>query len=116
MNSAYDTTPGGLDSRAEAKARRAIRFDGTINMGHILTFAAGLTAGAAAWNGIDKRVTILEEARNVQTRRDDTQDVLVREQIAAMNALLTKIDQRVERLGDRLGDRLNERASAGPRR
>lgn len=101
----YDTVTGGLDPKEEARMRRAIKFDGTINMGHLLTFTAGLLAGVAAWNGIDKRITILEEARLSQGRRDDTQDSLLRDRIGSIEATLNKIDQRVERLGDRLTER-----------
>lgn len=44
-------------------ARSPVRFDGTINLGHILTAAAMLTAGASAYFNLDKRVEL--QARDI---------------------------------------------------
>lgn len=54
--------------------QRRVRFDGTINLGHILTFLGFLISGIIAWNTMDKRVVILEEARITQTAVDKRQD------------------------------------------
>jgi hypothetical protein len=53
---------------------KRIRFDGTINLGHIITFLGFLGSGAVAWNAMDKRVVVLEEARVVQVLTDRRQD------------------------------------------
>lgn len=53
---------------------RRIRFDGTINLGHILTFLGFLVSAMVAWTTMDKRVVVLEEARVYQTSVDKRQD------------------------------------------
>jgi hypothetical protein len=53
---------------------RRIRFDGTINLGHILTFLGFLISGFVAWSAMDKRVVVLEEARIYQKAVDSRQD------------------------------------------
>lgn len=53
---------------------RRVRFDGTINLGHILTFAGVIASGAVAWSTMDKRVVVLEEARTYQAVIDKKQD------------------------------------------
>ena len=57
-----------------ANNERRIRFDGTINLGHVLTFLGFLISGIVAWNTMDKRVVILEEARVYQSAIDKKQD------------------------------------------
>jgi hypothetical protein len=83
--------------------QKKIRFDGTINLGHLLTVATFLGAGVVGWNAMDKRVTVLEEARIVQKQIDRRQDEefndykrTIRED---MRELLRKIDILVERRG-----------------
>ena len=53
---------------------RRIRFDGTINLGHILTFLGFLVSGLIAWSTMGKRVVILEEARAYQSVIDKRQE------------------------------------------
>lgn len=40
--------------------RRGVRFDPTVNLGHILTFAGFVAAGFGAYGLVDKRLTVLE--------------------------------------------------------
>lgn len=42
----------------------AVKFDPTINLGHILTFASMVAAVMAAYSLLDKRVGVLEERSN----------------------------------------------------
>lgn len=93
------TEPGSLD---EARARRHVKFDGTINLGHLISVTVMVLAGVTAWNSMDKRLVVLEEARKVQTERDSTQDGMVRERMFDINQALNKIDSRLDRIGDRL--------------
>lgn len=53
---------------------RRVRFDGTINLGHILTFAGCIGSMVVAWSTMDKRVVVLEEARVYQSVLDKRQD------------------------------------------
>jgi hypothetical protein len=83
------------------EAQKRIRFDGTINLGHILTVVTFIGAGAVAWSGMDKRVAILEEARIVQrqvdTRQDEDRAELKKAVKEDMREIIRKVDILVER-------------------
>lgn len=84
-------------------AQRKIRFDGTINLGHILTFVGVLCAGFAAWATMDKRVVVLEEARLVQTQIDRRQDEDRADIRRLMREDIKDLSNKVDRLLDRGG-------------
>lgn len=76
----------------------AMRFDPTINLGHILTFAGFMVAGFAAYGVLDKRVAVLEEGRINQAMIDRHQDEdraeikrSTREDLREINGKLDKI-------------------------
>ena len=73
----------GKVAREEAPpliARTAVRFDGTINLGHILTAAAMLTAGASAYFNLDKRVDLqARDIADVAKRAQDSTDRVLKE-------------------------------------
>lgn len=52
----------------------AMRFDPTINLGHVLTFAGFMVAGFSAYGVIDKRVAVIEINQANQTLIDRRQD------------------------------------------
>jgi signal transduction histidine kinase len=83
--------------------QKRIRFDGTINLGHILTVVTFIGAGAVAWNTMDKRVAILEEARLVQkaidARQDEERADIKRTVREDMKEIIRKVDILVERRG-----------------
>jgi hypothetical protein len=56
-----------------------VRFDGTINLGHLLTFIGFGISAAVGWTTMDKRVVVLEQASVYQQSIDKKQD---EEQIA----------------------------------
>ena len=58
-----DTEPGDLNA-----GRRRIRFDMTINLGHVLTLAGVLLVMAGAYNDIDKRLAAQEVRMLLQER------------------------------------------------
>jgi len=58
-----ETEPGHLDH-----ARRKVRFDPTINLGHVLTAVGFLTAGFAAYSDVDKRITSQDVRINAQEK------------------------------------------------
>ena len=78
------------------------RFDPTINLGHILTFVGFLAAGMAAYNGIDKRLALLEQFRVMQVSRDADQDAAVQAQGADIRASQRRIEDKLDRLAERL--------------
>lgn len=78
-----------------------IRFDKTINLGHILTFIGFIGVGTVTWSTLDKRVVVLEESRKAQELRDTGQDDRNRDQMTAIRETLTEIKQNVIALRDR---------------
>ena len=80
---------------------RGIRFDKTINLGHILTFVGFIGVGMVTWSTLDKRVVVLEESRKAQELRDTGQDDRNRDQMTAIRETLTEIKQNVIALRDR---------------
>ena len=85
-----------MSDEPEAHPRR-VTFDPTINLGHILTFVSLVVAGFASWSALNTRLSVLEDARIVQSARDASQDVLIKERIAEVLAAVNKVDARVER-------------------
>lgn len=83
---------------------KKIRFDGTINLGHVLTFLGFLCTGAMMYMSVDKRVVVLETVRHdqlaVDARRDGDMTELkrtVREDLQIING---KLDRLIERKKD----------------
>lgn len=90
----------------ERRARpRGFRFDNTINLGHILTFAGFVVTIVIGWSTMDKRVVVLEESRKAQEARDINQDARASDQLATIRDSLTEIKRSVEKLGDKLEKR-----------
>lgn len=52
----------------------AMRFDPTINLGHVLTFAGFMICGFGAYSTVINRVVVLEEVRLHQMSVDTRQD------------------------------------------
>lgn len=79
-----------------------IRFDKTINLGHVLTIASFLLLTLAQWNMMDKRVLVLEEARSTQRERDTNQDTITREKAQEVKDALADLKRSVEKLTDKM--------------
>lgn len=95
----------GPERREEAE-KRGVRFDATVNLGHLLTFAGFLIAGFGAWTTLDKRVVVLEESKKAQTQIDAAQDFRFSDAVAQLRAQLEKMDAKLDRLVEtRGGDR-----------
>lgn len=81
--------------------QKKIRFDGTVNLGHLLTVVTFIGAGAVAWNTMDKRVAILEESRMTQKiidqRQDEDRADIKRTVREDMKEIIRKVDILVER-------------------
>ncbi len=75
-----------------------LRFDPTINAGHLLTFAGMACAVFLAYSALDKRVVVLEESRQYQRLRDEQQDGMTLHQITEMKASLAEIKQGINEL------------------
>ena len=82
--------------------RGGIRFDPTVNLGHILTFLGFVVTLATGWATLDKRIVILEENRHAQAQRDIHQDERASQNMQQIQQTLGKIDRSVEKLSDRI--------------
>jgi len=90
----------GPERRREAAD--GVRFDPTINLGHILTFIGFVVAIFAAWTSLDKRVTVLEEGRVMQAQVDRHQDQVLGQQMTAIQRSLDALKSEIQRVNDRL--------------
>ena len=79
-----------------------VRFDNTINLGHILTFLGFLVTIMVTWSTLDKRVVVLEESRKAQAVLDHAQDNRSAEKFTEIRDTLSEIKRTVERVNDRL--------------
>lgn len=91
-----------------ADDRRRVKFDPTINLGHILTFVGFIATGFGAYSLLEKRVTVLEvhivraQADNATARaelRETTKEM--RDDIKEVQRTLNSLTQRVEPRVDR---------------
>ena len=70
-------------------SEKGIKFDPTINAGHLLTFAGFLVSGFIAYSTLDKRVAVVE-TRTIMT------DQRAQEQEARTNSALQEIKRDVQ--------------------
>jgi regulator of protease activity HflC (stomatin/prohibitin superfamily) len=110
-----ETECDGIDRRAIAAAKAAhavqmaestaqkgkVKFDATINLGHILTFLGFILAGFTAWTTLDKRVTVIEERANTQAIIDRGQDTNLAANMTAIRESLNEIKQQIARINER---------------
>lgn len=82
--------------------RRLVKFDSTINLGHLLTFVGFVLTGFGAWSTIDRRLTVLEESRRVQAQIDANQDERLSQSMGQIKETLSDIRRNLEKVSDRL--------------
>jgi len=82
-----------------------VRFDKTINLGHVLTVSSFLIVAAVQWNILDKRVLVLEEFRMAQRERDKAQDQIAKDKFGEVRDALADLRRSVEKVADRVGAR-----------
>lgn len=82
-----------------------VRFDKTINLGHVLTIASFLVLTLTQWNIMDKRVTVLEVSVTTQRERDTAQDTNTREKSQEVKEALADLKRSVEKVSDQLAVR-----------
>lgn len=80
-----------------------IKFDKTINLGHLLTMGLFVITIMAGWNMMDKRLLVLEEARAAQRDRDAVQDSTTKENLQTVKEALTDLRRSVEKVADKVG-------------
>jgi hypothetical protein len=82
--------------------KRLVKFDSTINLGHLLTFVGFVLTGFGAWSTIDRRLTVLEESRRVQAQIDANQDERLSQSMGQIKESLSDIRRNLEKVSDRL--------------
>jgi uncharacterized protein involved in tellurium resistance len=87
------------------KDNKLVKFDSTINLGHVLTFFGFILTGFGAWSSIDRRLTVLEESRRVQAQIDQNQDERVNQAMGQIKESLGDIRRNLEKVSDRLDKR-----------
>lgn len=96
----------GPDRRSGADRRsdeNRVRFDKTINLGHVLTMVSMVIAVMGSWSIMDKRVVVLEEARTAQRERDSVQDAANAERIQGVRDALIDLKRSIEKVSDKVG-------------
>ena len=77
---------------------QGIKFDRTINLGHVLTFVGFLLTCAMVYGTLDKRVTLLEDNRIAQVVIDRRQDDAINDDRKTMREDLKDIVQKLDHL------------------
>lgn len=80
-----------------------IRFDRTVNLGHILTFIGFLITAGVGWSTMDRRVSVLEERVAVQRERDAMQDAAAKDKFQEVKEAIADLKRSVERVADKVG-------------
>lgn len=100
-----ETNPwNGEDRRSSQppQPKGGVKFDATINLGHMLTFAGFILAGLTAWSTLDKRVTVIEERAGFQSQIDRNQDAVLQASMATIKEALGEIKTTISRINDRM--------------
>ena len=91
----------GTDRRGTPQApSHGVKFDPTVNLGHVLTFIGFMSAIFAAWTTLDKRVTVIEERAAFQAQIDRAQDSKLAESMVQIKEALTDIRSNINRITD----------------
>ena len=90
------------DGQDRRESRKGIKFDSTINLGHMITFIGLLITIMVTWSTLDKRVVVLEESRKAQELRDAGQDQRHGDQMTAIKETLVEIKTNVISLREKL--------------
>jgi hypothetical protein len=89
-----------------AEKAKQMRFDWTVNLGHVLTFIGFMVSGVMAYAAIDKRVVVLEQqaiwsaARDAAIERDNaTSRAEMRETLRDVAVSLERLNEKLARQG-----------------
>jgi hypothetical protein len=95
-----DKTSSDFSPLDVARSKRP-RFDPTINLGHLLTFAGFMLAGFGAWATLDKRLVVLEENRRTQAAIDSAQDARYEYGVRQLQNQLDRVETKLDRIIER---------------
>lgn len=88
---------------ASGKARRGFHFDGTLNLGHVLTavtLAAGLALAYAAQTGTDTDQNSRLDSHDQQIRTNSSEITSLQQNYSDMRATLSRIDERTTNMNE----------------
>ncbi len=97
-----DSGAMGLD---HPRAKKKLSFDPTINAGHILTFISMLAVLFIGWSTMDKRVTVLEEAKSYQRERDSAQDATITDKLGDLKRDVRELKSSIDQLREQQSGR-----------
>jgi hypothetical protein len=80
-----------------------VRFDRTVNLGHILTFIGFLITAGVGWSTMDRRVSVLEDRVSMQRERDTMQDNANKDKFQEVRESLQDLKRSVEKVADKVG-------------
>ena len=87
--------------------QRRIKFDPTINLGHVISFVIFIASGIITYNALDKRVLVLETSVSKQDLRDLNQDLDRARINAELKDSFNELRHSTERVNDKL-DKITE--------
>ncbi len=95
------------DAPPEAPRKR-VRFEPTINLGHVLTFVGFLMTIAAGWQAMSTRVALVEQRTSAIEQRSVEQENRLKESLGEIKADVRDIKRSVDEIargGDQRGGR-----------
>ena len=97
------TDSGYAALNVEGRERKqGVKFDNTINLGHVLTFLGFLLTIMVTWTTLDKRVVVLEEGRKAQAMLATAQEIRTTEKFFEITDTLREIRREVKETNTRL--------------
>jgi hypothetical protein len=88
---------------ASSQPDNRVRFDRTVNLGHILTFIGFLITAGVGWSTMDRRVSVLEDRVAMQRERDSMQDASNKDKFQEVRESLQDLKRSVEKVADKVG-------------
>lgn len=111
MTNPADSSPAALTSVREMRpgmphpGGHRVKFDPTISLGHILTFVSLLLAGFGAYNGMDKRITVLEEQRRADSERSSEIDKRLKDTLGEVRTDVKELQRSINVLSSAIAMR-----------
>lgn len=90
------TQPGALDP-----LNKRVRFDPTINLGHLLTFIGFIAGGVGIYQTLDRRLTTLEVQDQVQAIESARQEQRINNSLSEIKEDVREARRGIERLQER---------------
>ncbi|MFD2754283.1 hypothetical protein [Comamonas terrae] len=82
-----------------------VKFDPTVNLGHVLTFIGFMTAGITAYGTLDKRVSLIESQAAIASSHVRDQDSRLKETLSDIRADVKDLQRTVNNMSRTVGTR-----------